>query len=669
MNGAHDTFGAGDHVLIQRHFDGVTACTLKSAREFKRGALLGCHRAFENLGLRPELFRPSGRDALQGRGVLREPFDQAGIRPLPAPRRVGAAFGHHFGKKGFPAAGHPRQTFRDLVGQTVLAFAQAVEIVPGPAPGEASNHNQRRNKAKATAAFFNDRLGRCCAVATSCRYRRHKCLGAPAGCGLQARHSARRGAHRQLIEAIGVLRGLVAADGLQPVDHLPHMFEPLLRVGLQHVVKQCLERHRQAIEVRHTLPFLHRFDDAVAHRHGLAGQTGDHQETQRINVRWPFGLAPIGSELFGRDVFQLARELVADGHILDLGRPRDAKVDDHRLFDVIVGQHHVVGRQIAVDHADLVRTFQTVREPGEQRAHLFLAQRAVVLEFVAELVALDKAHDQRVQVQVCVRRHVGKVADDRVMVQLAQSSRFAAEHLGDADIFGHLGQDDLDRDAFAGADLDTAEHAAHAALIQPLFDPVHVVDHRAGFEIAQRLGCVGCVGPARGQLCRRKIIVIQIRRWGLRRRDGGRRHGGRSGGCRRINALCGISRVRLFDGGRGRDRRIIRERPIGGSTFIRRRRRRHRHVTDNCPVRVLGPSVPSRLRWCNDGPVGLVVGFRCRLAGIRHRRDQGAVALVILFGRGGVVGHRHWRDQRPIIVFVRDLGALGRLCVVGAAHK
>jgi hypothetical protein len=186
---------------------------------------------------------------------------------------------------------------------------------------------------------------------------------------------------------------------------------------------------------------------------------------------------------------------------------RDAEVE--HLHGAGLGDEDVVGLEIAVDDAELVR--------GDERAH----DRDDQLDRAADrelLAALDQLL-QRLALQV-LEHHEGRlpvladlVDDDDVLVAAARGrARLDEEALRQ---LGLRGRQELDRDAATELGVAREVDHAHAALAE-LADQLVLRDAHARTRRDDQSGCLGAK-RARRVTARRRILRL---RRGLRRAEG-----------------------------------------------------------------------------------------------------------------------------------------------------
>ena len=178
-------------------------------------------------------------------------------------------------------------------------------------------------------------------------------------------------------------------------------------------------------------------------------------------------------QLLGRGVFVFPREFVADDGL----RPRrrvlgDAEVDDRRPPGVAAAQDDVVGRQVAMHHAERMGRHQPL-EHAVRHDHQFAVVDAPVHHQVVQRRALDVVHDEKDV--ALVRARTLDIAHHRVVHDVAHHV-LALHQLDIVGIAREPGVQRLDRDA-AVVDLVLRQiHLARAAAPEASDDLVGVVE-------------------------------------------------------------------------------------------------------------------------------------------------------------------------------------------------
>ncbi len=179
-------------------------------------------------------------------------------------------------------------------------------------------------------------------------------------------------------------------------------------------------------------------------------------------------------------------------------RLRHAEVHHQR---VPVGEHHVVGLDVAVHHAVPMGVREPVHDLAQEAHRLRWGQRAVARQPVPQRVAVDERHDV---VEEPVRFTRIKQRQDVRGLQLGRDLDLAQEALP-ADGLGQLGAQHLDR---------------HPPIVLQVLGQVHR-GHAARPELALDVVAVGEGGGDLGKVAQRVALV-----WGWCR--GGRDGAGRS---------------------------------------------------------------------------------------------------------------------------------------------
>jgi hypothetical protein len=191
---------------------------------------------------------------------------------------------------------------------------------------------------------------------------------------------------------------------------------------------------------------------------------GEHQHrAEAEHVAGRANLTALG--LFGGHEPRRADDQAGVGQRARLRGPGDAEVDDSRP---VVGQQHVGGLEVTVDHAGRVDRGQALGQPGGQHQDRGRGERAVRRHRVGQRRAghVGGGQPRRRAVQVGV--------DQRRRIQAADLSRrvdFAPEPGPELAVSGQVGPDDLDRDR-PSTRRPAQEHPPHAAAAQPTDHPV-----------------------------------------------------------------------------------------------------------------------------------------------------------------------------------------------------
>ncbi len=211
-------------------------------------------------------------------------------------------------------------------------------------------------------------------------------------------------------------------------------------------------------------------DDLVEHRGRgevtegtAAGRCEGEHRAEREDVA---GRADVPAQrLLGRHIAGRADHQSRLRHAVPVDRPRDAEVDDPGA----VGRHQDVRRlQVTVDETGRVDLLERGREPGAERAHRRLGQRAVRGDDIGEVGAQDVR--RREPGQRCVGRgvdHGGGVAAGNGLGDVDLVPEPLPERLVRGEVLAY----DLHRDGTA-AGRPREIHPAHAACAKSREQPV-----------------------------------------------------------------------------------------------------------------------------------------------------------------------------------------------------
>jgi len=285
---------------------------------------------------------------------------------------------------------------------------------------------------------------------------------------IERRHQRRGG----LVALIGVRREQLHDDR---VDRLRN-----LRVDLP----WRLRRRGNALEqLRHRVL-------AVRHAQRSPDEHVVHDQAERVLIRAAIHLLAL--RLLGRHVFERADHRAGQrlrGALLD--GSRDAEVHDQRVAAVrhrILGgllDHDVLGLQVAVHHALLVRGGEALRDLLRDSDHPIERQRVVFTKNLRKGLAFDKRHRQvldAVDLAEVVNADDVLVRDLAGQHQLALEARLELLRRGRVRLRRRA--DHLDRHGDAELVIEGLIHGAHAARAEQLQDRVARRDLLPGLERA-----------------------------------------------------------------------------------------------------------------------------------------------------------------------------------------
>ena len=216
-------------------------------------------------------------------------------------------------------------------------------------------------------------------------------------------------------------------------------------------------------------------EDALERRRGARRGEGEgarpepvQQRAQGEDVR--LGRRRLALHHLGGHVRRRAHQRSGDGHPLArVQHPRDAEV--HQLQDAVVADHHVLGLEVAVDDARLVRVPQ---RPGElldhQRGQLG-REEALALGEALERLAPDQLGDQE---RVLGGRWVGEVEhlEDVGVLQPRHRPGLAGQPRAGVLLLRQVRVEDLDRDLTVKRGVHAPVDDRHASRAERLEQPI-----------------------------------------------------------------------------------------------------------------------------------------------------------------------------------------------------
>ena len=300
------------------------------------------------------------------------------------------------------------------------------------------------------------------------------------------------------------------------VEHRARVARAVLRVAGRRpqgqVVEQrgdagVLQRRRRHGVVRVLVRDLHRL---LALERLLAGEHLVHHDADRVDVAPGVRDAPgdeLGGEVGDRPEQRLPARRVAGGGA------REAEVAD--LDAAVVGQQHVLGLQVAVDDAGLVRG----DEPGQHRledVHRLLGREAPVLaEEVAQGDALQVLHDEVRRAEVLA---LVEDVDDVRVGEPGGAARLLDEPVAERGVVGEVGVHHLHGDAALEPQVGGEVDRRHAAAGDARADLVAAVEQPAHHGVGRRGGHVrqcrerSCRSPGTRSVRRASRSAISGRR-------------------------------------------------------------------------------------------------------------------------------------------------------------
>jgi hypothetical protein len=257
-----------------------------------------------------------------------------------------------------------------------------------------------------------------------------------------------------------------------------HAFGTRGRIGLEHPGDQRPDAQVDRTQIGHLAALLQDRRLAAAHVDRLAVQRFDQHEPEAVDVGLRLHVAAEQPELLRRDIVVLACKTAADdGAVAQLRRARDSKVDNLGACHVAARNHDVVGGDIAVDDAVLMRGVQTGGDALEQGAHRLISQRFAA-DQIGKRLSLHELHRQiRTPEHRLDREDV--IADDCLMMHIVQRGGLTAKQAQRGFVPGIFWMQDLDRDRISSLDRMALVDLAHAAGGDEMIDLVDAVEARA----------------------------------------------------------------------------------------------------------------------------------------------------------------------------------------------
>ena len=155
---------------------------------------------------------------------------------------------------------------------------------------------------------------------------------------------------------------------------------------------------------------------------------------------------------------------------------RETEVED--LHEAVLRDHDVLGLQVAVDDAGLVRLREAARDLHREIERLLDGQRSAVDE-VAQRPAVDELHRE-------IRRGTGLAdfedRDDVRMIQRGRGARLERETREAFLVREEVFRQDLQRDLAAEPRVRRAVDLAHPAGAEPV-DDLERTEHRSRLEV------------------------------------------------------------------------------------------------------------------------------------------------------------------------------------------
>ena len=189
--------------------------------------------------------------------------------------------------------------------------------------------------------------------------------------------------------------------------------------------------------------------------------------------------AAVRARLLGRAVLELAHEHTDLGDLeaaVGLQGAREAEVDDlqPQVAALVLGDHQVVGRQVAVDHPGGVDRLEPVQRLDGEADGGHHREGPLTADAVADVLPLDVLPDH---VEAGVRQGREVVEDGDVgVLDLRGEARLAHEPLLSREVGGEVLAQDLDHPQLLQVDVAHQVDLPHAATAEALNDLVFAVE-------------------------------------------------------------------------------------------------------------------------------------------------------------------------------------------------
>ena len=258
---------------------------------------------------------------------------------------------------------------------------------------------------------------------------------------------------------------------LERLEHVDHRGEPIVGRFVQATHHDALDRARQrrdpprgrgrrGVEVE-----LAQGEHVVALERGLADQHLKQHAAERVDIGACVDLR--AAELLGRHVHRRAQDCPGRGGrqldaVDELGDP---EIDDLGALapgDLVIGdQEDVGGLEIAVQDADRVSRGHGARDLPRHPQRRHHGERPVVVDRVAEGLAVQQLHDD-VGSAIVGEAEVEDL-DDPGVIDRGGGPRLGEEAIDEVGLRRHPRRHDLDRRAALDQQVFTDVHRAHAA--------------------------------------------------------------------------------------------------------------------------------------------------------------------------------------------------------------
>ncbi len=206
-------------------------------------------------------------------------------------------------------------------------------------------------------------------------------------------------------------------------------------------------------------PGQRRVGVGLAEKRDAAGEALVEHETERVEVGTTVEL--LAADLLGRQVLGRAHHDVVAREVCLGGLQTLGDTEVGQQHPAVGGHHDVAGLDVAVDEA---RFMGVVERGGDARADVageFGAQPLLGVEYLAQALAFDQLHHDRLA--PVLFEHVVDGDDVRV-VEAGRRDRFATEPFGDDGIGGERRLEPLDRHLAIECEVDRQPDLGHAAL-------------------------------------------------------------------------------------------------------------------------------------------------------------------------------------------------------------
>ena len=231
---------------------------------------------------------------------------------------------------------------------------------------------------------------------------------------------------------------------------------------------ELLDRLRRALRPRH-----HDLERGRAAEGNRAGGhlVEDHAEREDVGLR----ADRLALDLLGRHVERRADDRARLRHSRLLGGLGQAEVGDVHVIGGV--DHDVLGLQVAVDDALVVRGLEAFRRLAEDAQEALGRQLALLLQDRGQVPPVDELHRQELDAVALAEI---EDAQDVGVRHAARELDLALEALEDLGVLGDVRPDELQRDVAVQALVVHEVDGAHSAHAEEALDAVPLADLEAG---------------------------------------------------------------------------------------------------------------------------------------------------------------------------------------------